>query len=107
MTAVPPLPVTARPGRPFPLGATAGDEGTNFALASGVADGIVLCLFGEDGAERQIRLRDYDAGVWHAFVPGIKAGQAYGYRALGPYDPARGARCNPAKLLLDPYARAI
>ena len=55
----------------------------------GVADGIVLCLFGEDGAERQIRLRDYDAGVWHAFVPGIKAGQAYGYRVAGPWDPGR------------------
>ena len=52
-------------------------------------------------------LEDYDAGVWHGFVPGVGPGQAYGYRATGPYDPARGVRCNPAKLLLDPYARAI
>ena len=98
---------TALPGSPFPLGATPGEGGTNFAVASAVADGMALCLFDEAGAETQIPLRDYDAGVWHAFVPGIGEGQAYGYRAAGPYDPARGVRCNPAKLLLDPYARAI
>ena len=95
------------PGRQFPLGATARDGGTNFAVASGVADAMVLCLFDESGAETQIPLRDHDAGVWHAFLPGIGAGQAYGYRVTGPYDPARGLRCNPAKLLLDPYARAF
>ena len=97
----------ALPGSQFPLGATVYDGGTNFAVASGCADGMVLCLFDAAGAETQIPLRDYDAGVWHAFVPGIGAGQAYGYRATGPYDPARGVRCNPAKLLLDPYARAL
>ena len=97
----------ALPGSQFPLGATVHAGGTNFAVASGVADGLVLCLFDPAGAETQIPLRDYDAGVWHAFVPGIGAGQAYGYRATGPYDPARGVRCNPAKLLLDPYARAL
>ena len=91
----------------FPLGATACDDGTNFAVASGVADGLMLCLFDESGAETQIPLRDHDAGVWHAFMPGIGAGQAYGYRVTGPYDPACGLRCNPAKLLLDPYARAF
>ena len=107
MTAVAGLPLTVRPGSPFPLGATADEAGTNFAVASGVADGMVLCLFDEAGMETQIQLRDYDAGVWHAFVPGIRPGQAYGYRATGPYEPARGVRCNPAKLLLDPYARAI
>ncbi len=95
------------PGSQFPLGATVSDGGTNFSVASGVADGMVLCLFDEAGAETQIPLRDYDAGVWHAFVPGVGAGQAYGYRATGPYNPARGVRCNPAKLLLDPYARAF
>ena len=95
------------PGSQFPLGATVRDGGTNFAVASSVADGMMLCLFDENGAETQIPLRDHDAGVWHAFVPGIGAGQAYGYRATGPYDPARGLRCNPAKLLLDPYARAF
>ena len=95
------------PGSHFPLGATVGDGGTNFAVASAVADGMLVCLFDEAGTETRVPLRDYDAGVWHGFVPGIGAGQAYGYRATGPYDPARGVRCNPAKLLLDPYARAL
>ena len=81
--------------------------GTNFAVASGVADGMLLCLFDEAGAETRIPLLDRDAGVWHVFVPGVGAGQAYGYRATGPYDPARGVRCHPARLLLDPYARAV
>ena len=99
--------VAALPGSHFPLGATVSGGGTNFAVASVAADGMVLCLFDEAGAETQIPLQDYDADVWHAFVPGIGPGQAYGYRAAGPYDPARGARCNPAKLLLDPYARAL
>jgi glycogen operon protein len=98
-------------GKPFPLGATPGEQlgiaGTNFAIASSVADGVTLCLFDADGAETQIPLRDNDADVWHAFMPGIGPGQAYGYRVAGPWDPARGLRCNPAKLLLDPYAKAI
>jgi isoamylase len=98
----------ALPGVPFPLGATVGAGGTNFAVASGVADRVDLCLFDEAGAETaRIPLSDCDAGVWHGLVPGIKAGQAYGFRVSGPYDPSRGLRCNPAKLLLDPYARAI
>jgi isoamylase len=99
--------LAALPGSPFPLGATPGDGGTNFAVASGVADAMTLCLFDDTGTETQIPLQDYDAGVWHGFVPGAGAGQAYGYRVAGPYDPARGIRCNPAKLLLDPYARSI
>ena len=107
MTAVSGQTPSALPGSPFPLGATPGEGGTNFAVASAVADGMALCLFDEAGAETQIPLRDYDAGVWHAFVPGIGECHAYGYRAAGPYDPARGVRCNPAKLLLDPYARAF
>jgi isoamylase len=97
----------ALPGSQFPLGATPFPEGTNFAVASNVADAVTLCLFDEAGAETRIPLEDYDAGVWHGFVPGVGPGQAYGYRVTGPYDPARGLRCNPAKLLLDPYARAI
>ncbi len=97
---------TARPGREFPLGAAPADGGTNFAVASGVADGVLLCLFDEAGGETRIPLVDYDAGVWHGFVPGVGPGQRYGYRTTGPYDPGRGIRCNPAKLLLDPYARA-
>ena len=99
------------PGRPFPLGATPGEHagvaGTNFAIASSVADGVTLCLFDEAGAETQILVQDNDADVWHVFVPGVGPGQAYGYRVSGPWDPARGLRCNPAKLLLDPYAKAI
>jgi glycogen operon protein len=95
------------PGSQFPLGATVTGAGTNFAVASEVADGMILCLFGGKGAETRIPMRDYDAGVWHVFVPGAGAGQPYGYRATGPYDPAAGVRCNPAKLLLDPYARAF
>ena len=96
----------ALPGNPFQLGATPGVGGTNFAVASGVADGMVLCLFDDAGHETRVELRDYDAGVWYGFVPGVGPGQAYGYRAMGPYDPWTGTRCNPAKLLLDPYARA-
>ncbi len=101
----------ALPGTPFPLGATPGEQagiaGTNFAIASSVADSITLCLFDKTGTETQIPVRDNDADVWHAFVPGVGPGQAYGYRVGGPWDPAGGLRCNPAKLLLDPYAKAI
>jgi isoamylase len=99
-------PRTALPGNPFRLGAFPVDGGTNFAVASGVAAEMVLCLFDESGVETRVELRDYDAGVWYGFVPGVGPGQAYGYRAMGPYDPWSGLRCNPAKLLLDPYARA-
>jgi isoamylase len=106
MTAAAPDLARVRPGRRFPLGATPGPGGTNFAVSSGVADGMLLCLFDDAGTETRVALPDYDAGVWHGFVEGVGAGQAYGYRATGPWDPARGLRCNPAKLLLDPYARA-
>jgi isoamylase len=98
---------TGLPGSPFPLGATVLDGGTNFAAASEVAAGLTLCLFDAAGHETQVPMLDFDAGVWHTFVPGVKAGQAYGFRAQGPYEPAQGIRCNPAKLLLDPYARAV
>ncbi len=101
------------PGRPYPLGATVvkegpgGVAGTNFAIASEAADRVVLCLFDDAGTETQLPLREVDADVWHGFVPGVEAGQRYGYRVYGPYDPRAGVRCNPAKLLLDPYASAI
>jgi isoamylase len=95
------------PGSQFPLGATVTETGTNFAVTAGVADGMLLCLFDEADAETRVPIADRDGDVWHVFVPGIGAGQAYGYRATGPYDPARGVRCNPAKLLLDPYTRAV
>jgi isoamylase len=107
VTATAMMAIETLPGSHFPLGATVSPTGTNFAVASGAADGMMLCLFDRAGTETQIPIRDYDAGVWHAFVPGVTAGQAYGYRATGPYAPARGVRCNPAKLLLDPYARAL
>ena len=83
------------------------DGGTNFAVQAAAADAMLVCLFDGNGAENQIPLLDYDAGVWHGFVPRAGAGQAYGYRAVGRYDPGSGLRCNPAKLLLDPYARAL
>jgi len=94
------------PGRPSPLGATLEESGTNFAVASEIAEQVVLCLFDAAGAETRLPLPALDDGVWHGFVPGVRTGQRYGYRVTGPYDPARGLRCNPAKLLLDPYAKA-
>src|ERR1700740_1233988 len=94
------------PGRPDLLGATPDERGTNFAVASG-GDEVRLCLFDADGAETQLVLPDRDGDVWHGFVPGGGAGQAYGFRVSGPFDPGRGLRYNPAKLLLDPYARSI
>lgn len=76
------------PGTPFPLGATAGRDGTNFAVASGVADGVDLCLFDEAGAETRVPLRDFDAGVWHGFLPGVGPGQGAAWspasRSTGP-----------------------
>jgi isoamylase len=98
--------VIALPGRTAPLGATPEADGTNFAVAS-AADGVLLCLFDPDGTETRIPLPECDGEIWHGFVRGVGPGQAYGYRTTGPYDPARGLWCNPAKLLLDPYARAI
>ena len=104
-------PAVALPGQLFPLGATPGEHlgiaGTNFSIASSVADSVTLCLFDAAGTETRIPLLDNDADIWHAFVPGVGPGQAYGYRVDGPWDPAQGLRCNPAKLLLDPYAKAI
>jgi glycogen operon protein len=95
------------PGSRYPLGATYDGTGTNFALFSEVADRVELCLFDADGAERRVDLPEVDGFVWHAYLPGIEPGQRYGYRVHGPYDPSRGQRCNPHKLLLDPYAKAI
>jgi isoamylase len=104
-------PAATLPGRPFPLGATPGRHlgrtGTNFALATSVATAVTLCLFDQAGTETRIPLIDNDADIWYGFVPDIGPGHAYGYRVDGPWDPARGQRCNPAKLLLDPYAKAI
>src|SRR5690242_4543689 len=95
------------PGSAYPLGATYDGSGTNFALFSEVAERVELCLFDADGAEERHDLPEMDGFVWHAFLPGVEPGQRYGYRVHGPYDPSRGHRCNPSKLLLDPYAKAI
>jgi isoamylase len=93
------------PGEAFPLGATFDGSGTNFALFSEIAEKVELCLF-DDGVETRVPLIDVDAYIWHAYLPNVQAGQLYGYRVYGPYDPAQGPRANPSKLLLDPYAKA-
>jgi isoamylase len=94
------------PGRPYPLGASFDGSGTNFALFSEVAERVELCLFDEDRTEIRVELTEVDAFVWHAYLPGIQSGQRYGYRVHGQNDPAKGLRCNPSKVLLDPYAKA-
>ncbi|MBI3692788.1 MAG: glycogen debranching enzyme, partial [Mycolicibacterium aromaticivorans] len=95
------------PGKAYPLGASYDGYGTNFALFSEVAERVELCLFDDDGAETPVSLPEVDGFVWHGYLPGIEPGQRYGYRVYGPHDPAEGHRCNPNKLLLDPYAKAI
>jgi isoamylase len=102
--------MTGWPGKPYPLGATWDGQGTNFALYSEGATQVELCLYdAPDAAEpwRVVRLRERTTFVWHGYVPGIGPGQFYGYRVHGPYDPARGMRFTPFKLLIDPYARAL
>ncbi len=95
------------PGRPFPLGPTWDGHGTNFALFSENAERVELCLFDEGDGETRIRMTEREVFNWHCYLPGIGPGQRYGYRVHGPYDPANGKRFNPAKLLIDPYAKAI
>jgi isoamylase len=97
---------TVLPGRPAPLGASPNPDGTNFAVLSR-GDEVSLCLSDLDGAETRLVLPERDGDIRHGFVVGVAPGQAYGFRVSGPYDPARGLRYNPAKLLLVPYARAI
>ncbi|WP_282857360.1 glycogen debranching protein GlgX [Pseudoclavibacter helvolus] len=94
------------PGNAYPLGATFDGSGTNFAIFSEAAHKVELCLFDDDGNEERVKLHEQDAHVWHAYLPHVQPGQQYGYRMHGDYDPANGSRCNPAKLLLDPYAKA-
>jgi isoamylase len=95
------------PGSPFPLGATYDGGGTNFAIFSETAYRIELCLFDDAGNETRISLPERDGLVWHGYLPRVGPGQRYAYRVHGPYDPTAGLRCNPSKLLLDPYAKAI
>jgi isoamylase len=98
------------PGQPYPLGATWDGEGVNFALFSEHAEGVELCLFDRPDAgdeSDRIKLSERTNNVWHVYLPDVRPGQLYGYRVHGPYDPERGHRFNPAKLLFDPYAKAI
>src|SRR5216684_286077 len=95
------------PGEPYPLGATFDGTGTNFSLFSEVAERVELCLFDETGREARADLPEVDGFRWHGYLPHIEPGQRYGFRVYGPWAPEKGQRCNPAKLLLDPYAKAI
>ncbi|HUE89513.1 MAG TPA: glycogen debranching protein GlgX [Vicinamibacterales bacterium] len=98
---------TIWPGIWYPLGATYDGAGCNFSVFSEVAQRVELCLFDEAGREQRITLPESRTFCWHGYVPGVGPGQRYGFRVHGPWDPARGLRCNPNKLLLDPYAKAI
>lgn len=95
------------PGSTYPLGATFDGNGTNFALFSEVAERVELCLFDNRRREKRVDLIDVDAYIWHAYLPQVQPGQRYGFRVHGPNDPKHGLRCNPRKLLLDPYAKAV
>ena len=95
------------PGTPYPLGATFDGGGTNFSLFSEVATRVELCLFDDQGTETRLDLTETTALCWHGYVPGVKPGQRYGFRVHGPWAPEEGQWCNPAKLLLDPYAKAV
>lgn len=91
----------------YPLGASYDGAGVNFALFSQVGEKVELCLFDEEDHETRIEMTEQNSYVWHNYIPGLQPGQRYGYRVYGPYNPALGQRCNPSKLLLDPYAKAI
>ena len=95
------------PGKAYPLGANYDGFGTNFAVYSEVAQQVELCLFDAGGAERRVTLPEVDGFIWHGYLPNAEPGRRYGYRVHGPVEPATGSRCNPHKLLLDPYAKAI
>ncbi len=95
------------PGSPSPLGSTFDGAGTNFAIFSEIAEKVELCLIDQDGSEERIELTEITAHVWHAYLPNVSPGQRYGYRIHGPYEPEHGLRCDPSKLLVDPYARAF
>src|SRR5829696_127006 len=95
------------PGQPFPLGPSWDGDGTNFSLFSEHAERVDLCLFDQDEREERLELRERTAFDWHGYVPGVGPGQRYGYRVHGLWSPETGQRFNPAKLLIDPYAKAI
>jgi isoamylase len=95
------------PGRPYPLGATYDGAGTNFVIFSEAATRVELCLFDREGKEARVDLPEVTGFCWHGYLPAVQPGQRYGFRVHGPWDPAKGLRCNPKKLLLDPYAKAV
>jgi isoamylase len=95
------------PGTPYPLGATFDGVGTNLSLYSEVADAVEVCLFDASGEEERIELQEMTGYCWHGYLPRLGPGQRYGFRVHGPHDPSAGLRCNPAKLLLDPYAKEV
>jgi isoamylase len=95
------------PGQPFPLGATYDGNGANFSLFSEIAEQVELCLFDDDGTEERVVLPEITAFIHHGYVPGVQPGQRYGFRVHGPWEPEQGLRANPAKLLIDPYAKAV
>ena len=95
------------PGRTYPLGAAYDGAGTNFSVFSEAATAVWLCLFDDEGREERVRLTEVDGFIHHGYLPGVGPGQRYGFRVAGDYDPASGLRCNPNKLLLDPYAKAV
>lgn len=96
-------------GNPYPLGSYDNGKGVNFALFSAHAEKVELCLFDKTGAEeiKRYEIKENDNNIWHIFIPGIKAGQVYGYRVYGPYMPEQGHRFNPNKLLIDPYGKKL
>src|ERR1700753_1476187 len=104
--APPPALATVWPGSSYPLGANYDGSGTNFALFSEIAEKVELCLIGDDGQESRFNLDEVDGYVWHAYLPDVTPGQRYGFRVHGPFDPAAGHRCDPSKLLLDPYGKS-
>jgi isoamylase len=95
------------PGNPYPLGATWDGVGTNFSVFSEVATKVELCLFDDAGTETRVDLPEMTAFIWHGFLPNVGPGQRYGFRVHGPFEPEHGHRCNPAKLLIDPYGKAV
>jgi glycogen operon protein len=107
MTETTPTLPTVWPGNNYPLGATYDGAGTNFSLFSEIADKVELCLIDDDDTETRINLDEVDGYVWHAYLPGVGPGQRYGFRVHGPFEPAAGHRCDPSKLLLDPYGKAF
>ena len=103
------MPRTILPGKPFPQGATWDGAGVNFAIYSENATAVELILFERVAGPpvETIRLNEVTGFVWHCYLPGVKPDQLYEYRVHGPFEPENGHRFNPAKLLIDPYAKAI